>query len=321
MVGNPMVTLAIGPRSELSSWKWIGEGLAQGLGDPYRVRTFDAWQGVALPPHADVCILVKGRPGRFAAEILGRRRTKVVYCPVDVYNSAEAIAADAPFLRSCAAVIVHGARMLPLIRPFAARVELVEHHNRFGLVEPAPFRESGPVVWVGGIQNLPYLLAWLERSAPIEELVAVTDLGNRNAVRMAHAVAVEIGLDLRLDLDGATANGVPLVAWTEESQRHWMGAAKAAIDIKGSGFNQRTKPATKAQQFVASGIPLAINADSHSAEYFRNRGFEVAVPEDRRRWFSKEYWQQTATQRERLVRELSLESVCAHWRRHLASIL
>jgi hypothetical protein len=53
------------------------------------------------------------------------------------------------------------------------------------------------------------------------------------------------------------------------------------------------KPPTKAQQFVASGIPAAINKDSYPWEYFHKNGLDLAEPEDIDRWFSPGYWKET----------------------------
>jgi hypothetical protein len=101
-----------------------------------------------------------------------------------------------------------------------------------------------------------------------------------------------------LELSAGQLNGHMLVPWCERSQRELMVQAKAAIDIKGGPWlgpdywQQQVKPATKAQQFIASGIPLAMNPDSHSAAYFQSRGLALATPQEPERWLSPSYWQE-----------------------------
>jgi len=100
-----------------------------------------------------------------------------------------------------------------------------------------------------------------------------------------------------------------------------MRACKAAIDVKMTAtFNQRYKPPTKAQQYVASGIPFAVNPDSYSAEYFRLRGFDVASPLDGARWLSEAYWEATRVVGEQLRFTTSLQAVGARYRELIESV-
>ena len=69
---------------------------------------------------------------------------------------------------------------------------------------------------------------------------------------------------------GPTAGGYAIETWSERRQEEMMRECKAALDAKATNrFNQYYKPPTKAQQFVASGIPFAVNFESYSAEYSR----------------------------------------------------
>ena len=103
--------------------------------------------------------------------------------------------------------------------------------------------------------------------------------------------------------------------WTERHQLEMMRECKAALDVKATDqFNQRHKPPVKAQKYVASGIPFAVNAESYSAEYFRDRGFTLASPDETDRWLSREYWQLTRAFGERLREWTSLEAVGQRYR-------
>ena len=57
----------------------------------------------------------------------------------------------------------------------------------------------------------------------------------------------------------------------------------AAIDIKGDDFRSRHKPPAKAIDFIASGVPLAMNPDSSMVEHLARMGFDVASPLDTER--------------------------------------
>ncbi len=69
--------------------------------------------------------------------------------------------------------------------------------------------------------------------------------------------------------------------------------AKAALDIKGQDFRSRHKPPPKAMDFLASGVPLAMNPESSPVEHLARMGFAVPSPLDTQRWFSREYWKET----------------------------
>ena len=94
-----------------------------------------------------------------------------------------------------------------------------------------------------------------------------------------------------------------------------MRECKAAIDLKQLNiFNQYYKPPTKAQKYVTSGIPFAINPGSYSEEYFRARGFQVASPVEPERWLSRSYWEQTRKFGLELRASTSLEAVGKRYR-------
>jgi hypothetical protein len=112
-----------------------------------------------------------------------------------------------------------------------------------------------------------------------------------------------------------------VINWTPRSQRDTMIGAKAAFDIKGADFNQMHKAPVKAQKFIASGIPFAVNPESYSAEYFRSRGFEVPSPTDTRYWLSREYWEKTQIEAGKLREKLTLENIGLTYKQIIDSAL
>jgi hypothetical protein len=180
------------------------------------------------------------------------------------------LARDADFLRACTRVIVHCERLLPLIQVHNPDVHFVEHHARYALPAMVAFKENGFILWVGGFQYVPYLVRWLEQHPLAHEIRILTDFENQRARNAARVCAAEIGVRLVLSELTTVIAGCRLFSWSERLQAEMMRDCKAAVDIKMTEkFEQYLKPPTKAQQYVASGIPFAVNSDSYSAEYFR----------------------------------------------------
>jgi hypothetical protein len=131
--------------------------------------------------------------------------------------------------------------------------------------------------------------------------------------KLGFAIAQHLGVPMYLSK--FQLNGHRLYPWSERTQRQLMSQAKAAIDIKGGpwlgaeNWHQQVKPPTKGQQFVCSGIPFAVNRDSHCFDYFRSRGLLLATPDDPTRWFSHAYWEETKRFAESYRPQLSLEAV------------
>jgi hypothetical protein len=311
-------TVAFGRVRDKPSWGWVGFDVARELSKHHDVVLYDSR---STPPPCDVLFLIKKRPTDLFVERALRNGTKLVYCPIDEYDGPEQIAADAEFLGACEIVVTHCERLIPLLRAHCSDVRFVEHHARYALDAMVGYRRRGYLLWIGGCQYVPFLLAWLERHPLAHELKILSDFENDRARALAREHAQAMGLRLEMDADTTSIAGHRVYRWSEERQRQMMGECRAALDVKMTRFfNQQHKPPTKAQQFVASGIPFAVNADSYSAEYFRDRGFDVASPLETERWLSREYWEATRAAGERLRAATSIEAVAARYRELIESI-
>lgn len=304
--------VAIGPVREVPSWDWVGFDTARALSEYYDIVVYDSWH---TPPACDALLIIKQRPPKRFLAAAEKARQKIVYCPVDTYRHGDQFARDAHMLRACAMVLVHCERLLPLVTASCSNSHFVEHHTRYALNSMAAYKETGFVLWVGGYQYVPYLLKWLEDHPIGHEIKILTDVDKYWSRDRARLFAAEIGTTLRTLRDRASIAGHALYPWSERLQDEMMRECKAAFDIKWPrNFNQDHKPPTKAQQFIASGIPFAVNLESYSAEYFRRRGFEVASPAERTRWFSREYWEATRAFGEQLRASTSLRAVGTRYR-------
>jgi hypothetical protein len=312
------LSIAVGPITAQPSWSWVGLHVLRELATEHRVAAFAS---LSTPPPCDVLFVVKTRPTADFVERALHAGTRVVYLPIDVYRSRDEIAADATILRRCAAVLSHSERLLAELAPYCRRLQLVEHHLKYRLDTLAPFKERGDVLWIGGFQYVPYLLRWLHRHPLDAELTLLTDVDDPRAVAAAGQLAGTLDLDVELRPGMSQVGGHSIVPWSEDRQASLLATCKAALDVKHeSDFNQIHKPPTKAQKFVASGIPLAVNEESSAYEYFMRRGFPLAVPTDPARWLARPYWEETRAVAADLRRALASKAVGSDYRRLVAEL-
>lgn len=287
---SPQLRVAFGPVApEFGSWNWLGADLAAALAGRFQVTMYT--QEI---PDCDVVVIIKFKPPLTVLRNVAQR-TRVLYCPVDLYGSTAEIDADWEALRICHTIIVHCDRLTPYFAPYAPTFYL-DHHLKFVAPMPDARRTDGPVLWVGNRANLPPVLNWWHRDSPPDELWILTDVLDGAET----PTAVDLGISR-----GSVER------WSPERHRAWTGLARGAIEIKGEEFRSRHKSPAKAHDFIASGVPIAMNPQGAAAEHLRRWGLEVALPEDRDRWFSVEYWEETQQVGRRLREELTLENCAA----------
>jgi hypothetical protein len=182
----------------------------------------------------------------------------------------------------------------------------------------ANYKESGYVLWIGGFQYVPYLLEFIQKNSLRLDLRILSDFKNASAIRGATFLAQKLNIDFKIINN--CVNGIQLFEWSEELQAKMMMEAKAAIDIKGNDFNQLNKPPTKSQQFIFSGLPLAMNSESESVEHFEDKGFKICSPCDAN-WLSKEYYDKTFEFAKKFRNELSLESIGLKYKYYIDTLL
>jgi hypothetical protein len=98
-------------------------------------------------------------------------------------------------------------------------------------------------------------------------------------------------------------------------------SARAVLDIKGDDFRARHKPPAKGIDFIASGVPLAMNPESSTVEHLGRLGFKVVSPFDTARWFSRDYWYDTHRFGAAIRELLSLERVAKRYGRVISEVL
>jgi len=296
--------IAFGPAlAGWGSWDWVGADIATELSRYFCTVCF---QG--RPDHAcDLLFVVKHAAVlELAREVA--RRTAVVYCPVDHYGSAAEIDGDAGMLRRCSRIVIHCERLRRYFERYAP-VEYVDHHVKFATPLRQEWRSQGYLLWVGVRSNLSALAEWVNARPLPAELRVLTNLENPGRIPAPTQLGFRAGRNIRID------------HWSSERHLELTASARAAIDIKGSDFRSRHKPPAKAIDFIASGVPLAMNPDSSAVEHLVRMGFEVASPLDTERWLSREYWEETQRFGRALRELLSLERVGQRYKRIIEDVL
>ncbi len=207
----------------------------------------------------------------------------------------------------CSQIVIHCERLRPFFTPFAPVVYL-DHPVKFAAPLRRVFRPDGNLLWVGVRSNLPPLVEWVNRHPlplPLDVLTNFEQPGRP-------PVPADFGF--RSDVP------IHLHNWSPEGHLKLTAGARAALDIKGDDFCSRHKPPAKAIDFIASGLPLAMNGDSSPVEYLAGLGFTVADPLDTSRWLSEDYWRETVLCGKMLRRRLTGPPIAARVRQIIADI-
>ena len=300
-------TIAFGPEKDTPSWNWVGFDAYRELSKYFNVSTF---QSLSKVPKANIICVIKQIPSKSFLSQAHQQGSKVIYFPIDFFNSKIHIHQCGEVLRACDGLITHCEKLNTILHRFNPDLFYIDHNNKYALPKMASYKEKGYVLWIGGCQYVAYLLNWIKHHPIKNEIKILTDIENGRAVASANSLLRQMRISHRLDEDTTFIDDIEVCKWSERLQHEMLEECKAAIDIKGSGdFNQSHKPATKSQKYVASGIPFAVNKDSYSFEYFASRKFNLCTPEDTERWFSEQYWEETKKFGEKLKVETSIEEV------------
>jgi hypothetical protein len=273
------------------SWHWVGADLLDELTKYYRTIPF---QGLQVPDCDGLVIVKHALPAGLVQRVA--RRSAVLYCPIDYYGSAEHIVADQDMLRGCTRVLVHCEDLRAYFEP-SSRVEYIDHHLKF----LAPLRErhqsTGHLLWVGVRTNLPPLVQWVNAHPLPGELRVLTNLED------PHAFPRPAELGFR------STTPIQILNWSAALQVQLTASCSAALDIKGNDFRSSHKPPAKAIDFLASGVPLALQPESSPARHLARLGFGIASPLDPEVWLSRWYWEECCAFGKRLREELTLERI------------
>lgn len=255
--------IAIGPEADRPTWSWVGFSLMRELSHYFNVV---AYNGEDIPPCSAV-IAIKEPPSE---AVLRDLKQPVIYAPCDYFESEEQIRTS-PIIRHSAAILAHSPALVQHLAQKHPRVLHIEHDDKYSLAVPNNYRTTGPIIWIGFSRYCQLLIDWIDLHPLAADLLVLTD--RPDLVPKRERLSTEW--------------------WSPRRQQQLLAVARAALDIKGSSFNQRMRPPEKTQTYILSGIPAAINSDSPLVEYFRTYGLNIASPADPDYWFSRDYWEAT----------------------------
>jgi hypothetical protein len=280
----------------------VGSDLARELSKYFKVVTFDR-----EIPDCDVLMVIKHPLPTILVEEISRK-SRIIYCPIDHYGSSAEIDADGLMLRKCSRILVHCESLKRYFQPYAP-VEYMDHHVKFVAPMPKKPKASGYFLWIGVRSNLEPLVKWVNENPLPGELRILTNLENPESPPKAE------NLGFRTDLP------IHIKTWTEDRHIESTAGARAVIDIKGGDFRSRHKPPAKAIDFIASGLPMAMNPDCSAVEHLARMGFDVPSPLDFDRWLGKDYWKETQQFGKVMCELYSLERIGRRFRRIIGGVL
>ena len=262
--------IAIGPsRDRYPSWEWCAQDLIPDMAklhDFTVFRRFSELDGKSF----DLLMVVK-QPPPAEAKI---QVNKIIYMPVDYFKNTSDILNLSNFLQSCNLIAVHCSRLSNHLKPYCNEIAFIEHYDKLVLDKPSPFRPEGFALWTGQHTYAPLICEWFTKTDTKFPLTMLTSVK-------------------KIPPHFKNIPKLTFLDWSQSGHMEFSRNAKAGLDLKGPDFHQQAKPPLKIQQFVASGIPSAVNRDSYTWEYFHDRGFDLATPDDKARWFSQDYWNET----------------------------
>jgi hypothetical protein len=305
-------SVAIGPITREPSWEWVGADTSAELRKYFEVVMFSSKH----IPTANVIMFIKCFPPRDTVLRLKAAGCKLIYVPIDYFRDNAHIVETAWFMEMCDMIITHAESLTMRFRSFGP-VEYVDHHGKFFLPRLSPYKQSGFCLWVGALANVPYLLYYLSEHPIKLDTILLTDINNVRARQRATEVAKTLGITMHEEKD--RLNGLRVCPWSASLQTEMLQAAKAAIDIKGNDFNQAHKPPTKAQKYICSGVPLAMN-DCEIVRYLQNGGLRIPLPTDDR-WLTEEYYAEVAASANRWRPTLSLEAIGLRFKEVIEKVL
>lgn len=307
-------SIAIGPQiSSMPSWNWVGADTAEELKKYYEVKIFGS---SFVIPKTDYLMIIKHPLRKVSIQNIKKFKTKVFYCPIDFYHNPQELHQDRNFLSGCDGICLHCERWIPYFKKYNNNVHFVEHHGKFTLPNIQDFKEKGFVLWIGSFQYIPFLLNYAKFNALPYEIVICSDLKNERAKSNASKLCRELKISMDISSDYSSVNGIKSFIWSPETQQKLMMECKAAMDIKSvTHFSQGHKPPTKAQKYISSGIPFAVNKESYSYEYFSTRGLEIPEPNEIEKFFSQDYWHKIQEFAKSLRKKININTVGLEYRK------
>jgi len=280
--------VAFGPETTLSSFDWVGRDIANELTKDYQIGFFQDFDTV---PNCDVILIIKFMPSLTFLLQAKKEKKTLIYIPVDFFTHRGLFVKYSSELLLFDCILLHCSKLAPFIDN-RTKTQLIDHYLKYSVkVSPRPSHNK-KLLWVGRIKYLPSLFTYLSTIKNKMNFILLSDIDNFKENREFLSNEFKnAGLQFNWEetKEFLIINDFKIGKWTPETQKTALNNCYGAFDIKGDTFAFNTKPPTKAQKFIASGIPFAINKDSYSYSYFKKLGFPICAIEDSEYWLSEKY--------------------------------
>lgn len=283
--------ITIGPKRLHQSWQWFGIDLVDELQKHFsEVTTFTKYSINSKKYKPDVVIHLKAP--KYLKDSLNWCEN-VIFLPVDTFNTEYDFLKYKFEISRCKKVIVHSPTLHRLCHNVNSRNSIFEHHLKYYIKGLNPYKEKGFIFWCGNVSNASQLASYLKKMKT----------NNLDFKLLTHDPP-------RVKKIFKKYNNIEVNQWTEENHLNYSKTCKAALDIKIKTFKELSKPDTKMVNYLASGIPAAINNHCDSRRRIKSfYGFEPALPYDYDYWFSKEYHTAVTNLRRQIYSKCNLKHI------------
>ena len=238
--------VAFGPTAPgWGSWDWVGQDIAKALYGDFHTSVFPNW-------HVPRQMSLSSSSRHHHSILLRTSRADRPWSIAQLTSTAHRMRSKQ--IKRCLGVATWSLCMPSGLQSYFvqyAPVEYIDHHVKFIPIELVAYRPEGFLLWVGAQSNLQPLVDWVwERELPAE-LRILTNLDRSRAKPE--------------DFGFPKDSWIRIENWSAGRQMEWMTGAKAALDIKRTDFRSHHKPPAKALDYIAAGLPLAMNYTSSAS--------------------------------------------------------
>lgn len=298
-----MYTLYFGPEKNVPSWFWVGKDIGEHLKLSHEVLFF---RQIKYIQNDSIVYWIKSPPRGKDLNLIKQKNLKIIYFPIDYYNSESDIKADDEFISYTKLIVLHSNSLNQFFTN--KNIAYIDHYNKYGI----DFKSRSPqknILWIGGYQYFPYILFFIKKNNIKYPITILSDINNPSAKNAACNINKKLNLSYNFNRIKNFDN-IKFIEWSEFEQKEQLKICAAAFDYKYvNDFNQEHKPPTKIQKYFCSYIPSAINKESLSYSYIKNYGFEMCDPADYDKLLSKKYLEDIISFGSLIKNQLSIDTI------------
>ncbi len=278
--------IAVGPISSNESFIWVSRDILDYLEinklTKHHIHYFESVE--KIPQQCEAVIFVKALPT--LQQLRRLRSQRLFYIPVDQISHQGKIPLINIKLQQFEGILFHSDILAQHLYCPSYQFN-IDHYTKYQVTRSdSEISDDAPVAWIGVYEYLPCTFKFLHNNNEdilknIKLLSNINMLTSRRIRKLAHEFS-RLGIPFnfsRFD-EYVTINGIRIEQWSESSQSQLIARCRYVLDIKDDSFRQQTKPPTKCQIYVSSGIPVAVNNTHPAIEYLSKFNINLLTVED-----------------------------------------